>query len=149
MLRCYTAGWWYTKNMNRFLYFDGFRCLIGVDLSNSIWVQLSHGSWYPHIWSDGCWNGSTACILYLKRASKINSSFVHGIDSCNAWQWVGKWLEWCLDFENYPVTHWHVVNCCSKMSMAFISSNEIPKCLVSMSYHADRLPLGMKRLKTW
>ena len=54
-----------------------------------------------------------------------------------------------LILQNCPFAHWHVVNSCSKTSMAFISSCDIPKYLVSMSYHANRLPLGMNRLKTW
>ena len=42
-----------------------------------------------------------------------------------------------------------VVNCCSEISIAFVSSQDIPKYLVSMSYHANRFPFGMSTLKTW
>ena len=51
--------------------------------------------------------------------------------------------------QNCPFAHWNVLNCCSEMSMASVSSCDIPKYLVFMSYHADRLPLGMNSLKTW
>ena len=78
-----------------------------------------------------------------------NSSFVFGIDSCNAWQGVASGWSGALILQNCPFAHWHVMDCCSKISMAFVSLCEIPKYLVSMSYHAGRLPLGMNRLKTW
>ena len=51
--------------------------------------------------------------------------------------------------QNCPFAHWHVVNCWSEIFMAFVSSCDIPKYLVSMLHLADKLPLGMNRLKTW
>ena len=49
--------------------------------------------------------------------------------------------------QNCLLAHWHVVNCCSEMSTAFISSWDIPKYLVSTLYCADKLPFDMSRLK--
>ena len=39
-----------------------------------------------------------------------------------------------LILQYFPFSCWYVVNCCSKISMAFISSCDIHKYLVSMSY---------------
>ena len=54
-----------------------------------------------------------------------------------------------LMLQNCPFTHWYEVHCCSEISMTFVSSCDIPKYLVSISYHADSLPVGMNRLRTW
>ena len=46
--------------------------------------------------------------------------------------------------QNCLLAHWHVVNCCYEMSTASVSSWDIPKYLVCMLYHDDKLPFGMR-----